>query len=68
MLSDRDGDRLPDEEESVYRTDPENSDTDGDYYSDYEEVMSGWNPLVADVSPGQSERRAPSDTQFQLPL
>lgn len=67
-LPDRDGDRLPDEEESVYRTDPEKQDTDGDNYSDYEEVMSGWNPISADVSPGQTERRSPVESTFQLPL
>lgn len=66
-LPDADGDGLPDEEEALYRTNPNVADTDGDFYSDYEEVMLGWNPISKSLSPGQSERRAPPDTPFELP-
>ena len=66
-LVDTDRDGLPDEEERVYRTDPAKGDTDTDNYSDYEEVMSGWNPLSPRASPGQRVRDQPSDAPFVLP-
>ncbi len=50
-LVDTDHDSLSDEEEKLYRTDPTKTDTDGDFYTDYEEVMSGWNPLSKSPSP-----------------
>ena len=46
-LADTDGDNIPDEEEKIYRTDPNAIDTDGDFYTDYEEVTMGWNPIKA---------------------
>lgn len=58
---DADGDGLSNEEERAYRTDPENPDTDGDFYSDGEEVYAGWNPLSKDLSPGQKYRESPVD-------
>ncbi len=67
-LVDSDGDMLPDEEERVYRTDPAKGDTDRDNYSDYEEVMSGWNPLSPRASLGQKVRDQPSVTPFILPI
>lgn len=42
---DSDHDGLSDWEESIYGTDPHNSDTDGDGYLDGEEVLSGHDPL-----------------------
>lgn len=55
-LPDTDGDGIPDEEERIYRTDPTKIDTDGDYYTDYEEVTMGWNPINVSPSPGQTPR------------
>lgn len=52
-LVDTDNDGISDEEERIYRTDPTKIDTDGDFYTDYEEVTMGWNPIKAAVSPGQ---------------
>lgn len=52
-LPDGDGDTIPDAEERSYRTDPHNADTDGDGYTDGEEILSGWDPLSAELSPGQ---------------
>ncbi len=52
-LVDTDNDGISDEEERIYRTDPTKMDTDGDFYTDYEEVTMGWNPIKAAVSPGQ---------------
>lgn len=56
---DSDNDGLSDEEERAYRTDVSVPDTDGDFYTDGEEVMWGWNPLSKDLSPGQKYREAP---------
>ncbi|MFH1745098.1 MAG: hypothetical protein ABH881_02945 [bacterium] len=45
FLIDTDHDDLFDlEEVTIYKTDPNNSDTDGDGYSDGEEVKNGYNP------------------------
>lgn len=55
-LADTDGDSIPDEEERIYRTDAGKIDTDGDFYTDYEEVTMGWNPLKTSPSPGQTMR------------
>lgn len=46
IFLDSDQDGLSNEEEITYGTDPENSDTDRDGYSDGAEVKSGYNPLV----------------------
>src|SRR3989344_6442952 len=46
LFQDFDQDGLSNEEEKLYGTDPEKSDTDGDSYSDGTEVRSGYNPLV----------------------
>lgn len=45
IFQDSDQDGLTNEEEKTYGTDPYNSDTDGDGYSDGVEVSSGYNPL-----------------------
>ena len=66
-MPDSDGDGLSDEEEKLYRTDPSKADTDGDFYSDYEEVASGWNPLSKDLSPGQTLRTEAPSRAFVLP-
>jgi LPXTG-site transpeptidase (sortase) family protein len=43
---DRDGDGIPDYlETSLFGTDPMNPDTDGDGYSDWEEILNGYDPL-----------------------
>ena len=42
---DSDQDGLPDYIEKVLGTDLNNSDTDGDSYSDFEEIKNGYNPL-----------------------
>ena len=62
---DRDRDGVDDEEEQVYKTNPDLLDTDGDYYSDGEEINHGWNPLDKSPSPGQSERtESPANTEI----
>jgi hypothetical protein len=43
--TDTDADRLSDQDEAVYGTDPENLDTDGDSVPDSDEVAQGTNPL-----------------------
>jgi len=42
---DSDQDGLPDYIEKVLGTDENNSDTDGDGYSDFEEIKNGYNPI-----------------------
>jgi len=45
LFSDFDQDGLTNDEESQYKTDPYKADTDGDGYSDYAEITTGYNPL-----------------------
>jgi hypothetical protein len=45
VFLDSDQDGLTNEEEKMYGTDPQKSDTDGDGYSDGAEVRAGYNPL-----------------------
>lgn len=45
FMIDSDEDELPDDTEKRIGTDPFNKDTDGDGYSDSEEIRSGLNPL-----------------------
>lgn len=45
-MIDSDKDGLTDWQEEIYKTDPNNPDTDGDGYSDGEEVLSGYDPLA----------------------
>ena len=52
-LSDTDNDGLSDEDEKLYGTDISKMDTDNDGYNDNYEIQSSWNPLSADLSPGQ---------------
>jgi len=43
---DSDRDRVPDKDEvGIYKTDPENPDTDGDGFGDWEELNTGFSPL-----------------------
>lgn len=42
---DSDNDGMPDEDEiKIYRTSPDNSDTDGDGYNDWQELNNGYSP------------------------
>lgn len=44
-LPDADYDAVPDQDElQIYFTDPNNADTDGDSYSDFEEINTGFSP------------------------
>ncbi|MBN2884535.1 L,D-transpeptidase family protein [Patescibacteria group bacterium] len=44
-LPDADHDAVPDQDElQIYFTDPNNADTDGDSYSDFEEINTGFSP------------------------
>lgn len=44
-LPDADRDAVPDQDEiNIYHTDPNNSDTDGDGYSDWQELNNGYSP------------------------
>lgn len=45
LFADYDQDGLSNEEETAYGTNPDVSDTDGDGYSDYVELTSGYDPL-----------------------
>lgn len=45
ILPDADADTIPDVEESRYGTDPKKADTDGDGFSDADEIKNGYNPL-----------------------
>ena len=66
-LPDTDGDMLPDEEERIYRTNLDKIDTDGDFYTDYEEVTMGWNPINANIGPGQTKRDTMPEVLLSLP-
>ena len=50
-LIDTDHDGVPDEDEILYRTNPNQVDTDHDGYSDREEIDSSWNPISTELSP-----------------
>lgn len=50
-LSDGDKDGLPDQAETVYRTNEANADTDGDTFLDGQEVRGGYDPLKKDGNP-----------------
>jgi len=50
-MVDTDGDGLPDAwETTVYHTDPQNADTDGDKNDDWTEIWNGFNPLGKGLS------------------
>jgi hypothetical protein len=44
---DSDGDGIPDKEEKILGTNPNNPDTDGDGVSDYQELIMGTDPKIA---------------------
>jgi hypothetical protein len=53
---DSDKDNVPDGVEAAYRTDPTKSDTDGDGYSDYDEIyVYGTDPVDGTKDPKTSE-------------
>ncbi len=63
LLKDSDNDGIPDVNEAYYRTDPANSDTDGDGFLDGEEIASGHNPLKKDsVDPNQTTKKNVTNT------
>lgn len=45
--TDTDGDKLPDQFESIYRTSKDNPDSDGDGTNDFDEIAAGRDPAVA---------------------
>ncbi len=51
-ITDTDGDGLTDEEETKYKTNPNQADSDGDGVSDLEEIQKGTDPNKADQIPG----------------
>lgn len=53
---DSDNDWLSDEEEKVYLTNPKEIDTDGDNYTDKEEIDFWWDALNKELSPWQEYR------------
>lgn len=55
LLMDSDSDGVPDQDEKVFGTDPNKADTDGDGYSDWIELNSGYSPLVAGKSLEESD-------------
>ncbi len=59
--ADPDNDGLKNWEEEVYKTDPRDPDTDKDGYTDGEEVLSGYNPLV------KAPNDALEDTDTSIP-
>ena len=58
IFFDTDQDGLSNEEEAAYGTDPNNTDTDHDSYTDGTEVSSGYDPLVP--APGDKIVQQPS--------
>ena len=65
IFLDSDQDGLSDAEEKTYGTDPQNSDTDGDSYSDGVEVKSGYDPLKP--APGDKLVQEESKTADYVP-
>lgn len=64
ILQDSDHDGLPDEDEILYGTSVNNSDTDGDGYTDREEIDKSWNPLSSELSPGQKRYNLSSSSSW----
>lgn len=60
-FEDADQDGLSAEEEKAFGTDPTNSDTDGDGYSDGVEIESGYDPL----KPAPGDRIVPEETAVE---
>jgi len=54
IMTDDDGDGLSNDLEAIYGTNPKNSDSDNDGYSDTEEIKNGYDPLSP--APGKTER------------
>lgn len=53
---DTDWDWINDDLEQMYKTDPYKIDTDGDFYTDFEEINSSYSPLDKNLWPGQNFR------------
>lgn len=66
--TDTDGDGLADTDETFWKTDFKNPDTDGDSYSDGEEVMSGHNPVKAGPNDLLDERANLTEKSAELLL
>lgn len=66
VMLDSDNDGLIDaDEKEIYKTDPENQDTDGDGYLDGEEIRAGYDPTVAairDIKKNQDTDNTPPMT------
>lgn len=61
---DSDGDGLSDEQEWIHKTDPFLLDSDGDFYTDYEEIFNSWNALDNNYWLSQESRtQIPSDIE-----
>ncbi len=52
---DSDGDKLPDWEEALWKTDPNKTDTDGDGTSDSEEITANRDPLKTNTAKAEKE-------------
>lgn len=60
LSRDTDEDGLKDWEEIIYRTDPQNSDTDGDETNDGDEIKNGRNPIAKGPNDKNPEPRTDS--------
>ncbi len=61
FINDKDYDGLEDWEEEIYKTDPNNPDTDGDGYLDGEEVAAGYDPNIPAPNDKMPENRFEGD-------
>ncbi len=61
-VKDSDNDWLSDEDETLYGTNANLEDTDGDDYSDKLEIQNSWNPLSRELSPGQKPYSKENDS------
>lgn len=57
-IQDDDKDGLSNDDERSFKTDPKKPDTDGDNYGDFEEIQFSWDPINAELGPGQKDRRS----------
>lgn len=64
LEDDTDGDTLKNWEEALYKTDPENADTDGDGVHDGAEITANRNPLVVGVGDSTSSTTSGTAIQF----
>ena len=64
---DSDNDRLPDEFEEFYGSDPSNPDSDGDGFLDGEEVRKGFSPIIAEATAKVPEVVIPTPISVPTP-